>query len=259
MSRTENKTSFSRIAEIPLRLTALSAVLLLACVRALPPVLADEAQSLYKKIISSLDQDKSADAAAAYGQLRKNCPASPLLVQAELRLIETNKDYFNTLARYRAFLKDYPDFNGQDGIYYRLGQLYYIHNNFTEALTAFGTIISNYPSSPLKPASNVPATAPPGPIKLTTALLARTGSLKEKRGTARGSICTAPFVGKTETSWGGSSSRVVKVLVKGCSNGRPTKSRGPSPINAPKPSRRSPSKTFTRYVVRLRKGASGWR
>jgi TolA-binding protein len=116
-------------------------------------VSADETQALYRDVVRSCEQNSPAAAAEAYRRLARLAPGHPLAVKAELRLIETNRDYFDTLARYRVFLKDHPGYAENDAVHYRLGQLYYVHNNFSESLAEFGAVISNYASSPKRPAA----------------------------------------------------------------------------------------------------------
>ena len=93
------------------------------------------------------------EALLCYLMLERDYPESPRLLGAQRQIAEIYKyrleDYALAIAAYQKVLDGNPD--QADRIQYELADSYFRLNNFEQARIEFGSLLKNYPESPLLP------------------------------------------------------------------------------------------------------------
>jgi TolA-binding protein len=110
-------------------------------------------QQMYSNVIRKIRANDLSGAESALEKLRTKYPKSRFVVDSSLALIERNSDYFDSLVRLKKLLSDFPEYPEQDLLLYRLSTLYYLHNNYSEAMKGFLSLGTNYPNSAYRAAS----------------------------------------------------------------------------------------------------------
>ncbi|GEM_PF-5333499 len=108
---------------------------------------------LFSNVMRALNSGNFPVADSSLEILKTKHPKSRYIVDASLAIIDRNSDYFDSLVMLKNLLSSYPDYPEPDRIQYKLASLYYLHNNYTEAMKAFLTIGSNFVKSKFRPAS----------------------------------------------------------------------------------------------------------
>lgn len=57
------------------------------------------------------------------------------------------EDYYSSILAFRNLLVKFPEYKKTDEVLYRLGKLYFLHNNYTEAIRVFELLHKDYPKS----------------------------------------------------------------------------------------------------------------
>jgi TolA-binding protein len=102
-------------------------------------------QAFFNSILDQIRQRKLATAYSNLDRMEKRYPASPFIPELELRLAGYDMDYLNTLVRLKIFIKNYPDHPLKQEAIFQLAEIYYLHNNFTEALAGFTQLTNTRP------------------------------------------------------------------------------------------------------------------
>lgn len=110
-------------------------------------------QQAYSNVIKKIRANDLKGAESALDFLRGKYPKSRFVVDASLALLERNSDYFDSLVKLKKLLVDFPDYPEPDLVLYRLSTLYYLHNNYSEAMKGFLSLGTNYPKSAYRAAS----------------------------------------------------------------------------------------------------------
>ena len=98
------------------------------------------AKSDYKKGLKYLKKGENSRAIQKFNKIIYS--NSKYKLKAKLGLIECNTNYLDTLALLHQFLKEYPNYEDKADVHYKLGHLYYLHNNLKSATKQF-SIITN--------------------------------------------------------------------------------------------------------------------
>src|SRR5271157_2023513 len=107
-------------------------------------LLADD-QAFFNSIIDQIRHKELMTAQSNLQKLKARFPASPFIPELELRLAGYDTDYFNTLVRLKAFILSYPDHPLKEEATYQLAEIYYLHNNFSDALSSFAVLTNTHP------------------------------------------------------------------------------------------------------------------
>ena len=102
------------------------------------------AKSDYQKGLKYLKKGKNSSAIQQFNKIIYSYSDSKYELKAKLGLIECNTNYLDTLALPHQFLKEYPNYKNKADIHYKLGHLYYLHNNLESANKQFSIITNQY-------------------------------------------------------------------------------------------------------------------
>jgi len=102
------------------------------------------AKSDYKKGLKYLKKGQYSNATQQFNKILYSSSDSNYKLKAKLGLIECNTNYLDTLALLHQFLKENPNYEDKANVHYKLGHLYYLHNNLESATRQLSIITNQY-------------------------------------------------------------------------------------------------------------------
>lgn len=116
-------------------------------------VFAGDENGDFKKCEKAYADKDYKTALESYDVFLKNYPKSKFTAEANFKIAELTEDYNDAVSRYRMLLTWYSGYDKIDLVHFRLAELYYLHNNYSESLAEYTRIIDKFQDSKYKTAS----------------------------------------------------------------------------------------------------------
>ncbi len=101
----------------------------------------------FNKIIKLYRQKKYKDALRGFKIFKEKYPSSYYLPDIYYYIAILEEDYYSSILAFKELLVKFPEYKKADEALYKLGKLYFLHNNYTEAIRIFEHLQDNYPKS----------------------------------------------------------------------------------------------------------------
>ncbi len=101
----------------------------------------------FKKILKLYQQKKYREALKRFRGFLEKYPSSYYLPDVYFYIAVLEEDYYSSILTFKELFVKFPEYKRTDEALYRLGKLYFLHNNYTEAIRTFELLQSNYPKS----------------------------------------------------------------------------------------------------------------
>ncbi|MBN1899441.1 MAG: tetratricopeptide repeat protein [Spirochaetes bacterium] len=101
----------------------------------------------FNSILQLYQQKKYKKALGNLAKFKDKYPSSYYLPEVYYYMAILEEDYYSSILMFKELVVKFPDYGRVDEALYRLGKIYFLHNNYSQAIRTFELLFEKYPRS----------------------------------------------------------------------------------------------------------------